>query len=183
MRAKTQYYIGQRFGRLVIVELHRIDERHRKFFICRCDCGGQKVIQASLMSSGNTKSCGCLQADVKRAKRRPDNYGEITAIILGYQRHALNRGFDFLLSRDQVNQIVRQNCKYCGTPPSNFKTIKTSIAPFPYNGIDRVDSKKDYTIDNVVPCCSICNNAKSNLSLESFIDWIKRLRAMAEQWG
>lgn len=183
MKARTQYYTGQRFGRLVLVELSRIDERHRKFFLCRCDCGQHKVIQASLMSSGNTKSCGCLQGEVKRAKRRPDNHSEVTAIILGYQRHALKRGFDFLLSRDHIDKIIRQDCKYCGSPPANFKTTKNSTAPFPYNGIDRVDPKKHYTVDNVVPCCSICNNAKSNLSLEVFAAWVQRLRAMAEQWG
>lgn len=183
MKPKTQYYIGQRFGRLVIIELNHIDDKGRKFFNCRCDCGIKKVIQGSLMSSGNTKSCGCYGLESKKATRKPDNHGEVTAIILGYQRHALDRGFDFLLTRADVNELIRKPCYYCGLPPSNKKTTKNTILPFLYSGIDRIDSLKDYTRDNVVPCCKICNNAKSNLTTIEFKAWAMRLKAMAEQWG
>ena len=44
-----------------------------------------------------------------------------------------------------------------------------------YSGIDRVDSSKDYNIDNVVPCCAMCNLAKRNYSDEDFLKWIKRV--------
>lgn len=183
MRPKTQYFIGQRFSRLVIIELDHVDNRHRKFFKCRCDCGTIKTIQGSLMSSGNTQSCGCYQSELKKSRRIPNNHGEVTAVILGYQRHALARGLDFLLTRADVIEIITGNCHYCGQPPSNRKTTKNSILPFLYSGIDRIDSKKDYTRDNVVPCCKICNNAKSDLTLDEFKGWISRLKAMAQQWG
>lgn len=44
-----------------------------------------------------------------------------------------------------------------------------------YNGIDRVDSSLGYTVDNVVPCCKLCNQAKNNLSKQEFVDWVKRV--------
>lgn len=44
-----------------------------------------------------------------------------------------------------------------------------------YNGIDRVDNTKGYTIDNVVPCCGICNMAKGKLNQQEFQNWIKRV--------
>lgn len=182
-KVRTQYYIGQRFGRMVIIELDRIDSRWRKHFKCRCDCGTVKTVQGSLLSSSNTMSCGCYQSERKKAKRLPDNHGEVTAVMLGYQRHAASRGFDFLLTRADVNEIIRKNCHYCGAPPTNRMKTKNSILPFMYSGIDRVDSSKDYTRLNVVPCCSICNNAKSDLTIDQFHEWAIRLKAMAEQWG
>ena len=41
-----------------------------------------------------------------------------------------------------------------------------------WNGIDRIDSSKDYTLDNCNPCCQICNIAKRNMPLEKFQLWI-----------
>ena len=31
---------------------------------CRCDCGGETVVGQTLLQTGKTKSCGCLQATV-----------------------------------------------------------------------------------------------------------------------
>lgn len=52
-----------------------------------------------------------------------------------------------------------------------------------YNGIDRIDNQKGYSLDNVVACCRICNNAKSDMTVHEFHSWIMRIAAMATQWG
>lgn len=58
---------------------------------------------------------------------------------------------------------------------------------YDHNGIDRVDSSKGYSAENVVPCCKICNRGKANMSKEDFIEWACRIakhsQAMSEQWG
>lgn len=38
-----------------------------------------------------------------------------------------------------------------------------------YNGIDRLDNSKGYTIDNSVACCSKCNIAKGTDTKEEYI--------------
>lgn len=62
---------GQRFGRLVVLRLgegRTINGGVR--WICLCDCGKEKQVNGASMVVGNTRSCGCLHADVaaKRAK-------------------------------------------------------------------------------------------------------------------
>lgn len=52
---------GQRFGRLIVIELNSI-EGHSKW-ICRCDCGGKYIALGKSLTSGNTKSCGCLRIE------------------------------------------------------------------------------------------------------------------------
>ena len=49
------------------------------------------------------------------------------------------------------------------------------LEPWAHNGIDRVDSSKGYTIDNVVPCCSACNYAKHEMSVSEFKEYITRV--------
>jgi hypothetical protein len=44
-----------------------------------------------------------------------------------------------------------------------------------YNGLDRIDNAKPYTMENVVPCCATCNRAKLNLTVEEFLARIKSI--------
>lgn len=52
---------GRRFGRLVAIRLSGPVGRPR--WICRCDCGREKVTSAGLLCSGQTISCGCAKLD------------------------------------------------------------------------------------------------------------------------
>lgn len=50
---------NQRFGRLVAVEIHHTNN-HKRFWVCRCDCGTLAVIRQDQLTQGKTKSCGCF---------------------------------------------------------------------------------------------------------------------------
>ena len=53
---------GQRFGRLTV--LQRAPNRARgTFWLCRCECGVEKEVNAAKLKSGNTVSCGCRRAE------------------------------------------------------------------------------------------------------------------------
>lgn len=75
------------------------------------------------------------------------------------------------------------NCHYCGVKP--FKLFNGFMrwphrdsykkANFYYNGIDRVDSNKSYSLDNIVPACNYCNSGKNNLSYSEFINHLIQL--------
>lgn len=51
---------GQRFGKLTV--LSEIPERRHGgvVWLCRCECGNQCSVVGSKLSSGKTRSCGCL---------------------------------------------------------------------------------------------------------------------------
>jgi hypothetical protein len=183
---KPELSPGKKFNRLTVLKFSHSDKRWRKWYLVRCDCGKEKTIMGSAMVSGNTKSCGCLAKEIKQTKRISENHSDITAIILGYKRHAERWGFKWLLSRSFVETLIKENCFYCGSSPSNKKKTKNSIGDgLLYSGIDRINSNKDYTEDNVVACCRICNYAKSNMTIEDFRLWAVRIgkKAMASQWG
>ena len=59
---------GQRFGRLVVLE--PVPGARRTRWRCRCDCGQELVVGSGYhLTSGNTKSCGCLHRDTARARQ------------------------------------------------------------------------------------------------------------------
>lgn len=43
------------------------------------------------------------------------------------------------------------------------------------NGIDRVDSSKNYTIDNCIPCCTMCNFMKQSYPQNDFLNQINKI--------
>lgn len=183
---KLSLRAGDIFNRLTVVDFSHADKRWRKFYNTKCECGNKKVVMGSAMASGNTKSCGCLAVEARLNKRISKNHSEVTAIILGYKRHAEDRGFKWSLSRDDVINLISKNCTYCSAPPSNKKKTKNSIGDgLSYSGIDRVDSNLDYTEFNTTPCCKVCNYAKSNMEIDEFRLWAIRIgkKAMAEQWA
>ena len=64
---------GQRFGRLVVVRregAYAHDNRTNAKWLCRCDCGAEKVVIGMNLRSGNTKSCGCLAIENRRDNMR-----------------------------------------------------------------------------------------------------------------
>lgn len=71
---------GNRYGRLLVKdEFIRLGKLKRIHWLCICDCGKEKYITTVTLSSGATKSCGCLISDEKRlyirSKRSWSNTG------------------------------------------------------------------------------------------------------------
>lgn len=89
-----------------------------------------------------------------------------------YKSGAKWRNLSMDISKDDFFVLVLQNCYYCGAQPSNKRT--TSNGSFVYNGLDRVDPKIGYNIANVVPCCIDCNIAKSNMTMDEFMCWLRK---------
>lgn len=72
--AKAKDLTGQRFGRLVVVDLNeeesskpRKNGKHttkRRYWNCLCDCGNTCVVREKSLIEGDTKSCGCLMKEI-----------------------------------------------------------------------------------------------------------------------
>ena len=89
MKGVFQDLTGRKFGRLTVVErATKPGEKVR--WLCQCECGGSKVVEARNLTCGKTKSCGCLTHN-GRKPRRPKvdltgrRFGRLTVVErLGY---------------------------------------------------------------------------------------------------
>lgn len=183
MKKRNILQVGDSLNSLTVLEFSYKDKRNRRFLKFKCECGNEKVIQASLVTSGNTKSCGCWAKKVRRLSALPGSDGAINQLILGYKRHAKARGFIWSLTREDVVAITTLNCHYCGSEPANIKKGFDRCGDYTYSGIDRKDSSLGYFKENCLPACKICNFAKSNMSYEQFRKWATAIGAMAQQWS
>jgi hypothetical protein len=78
------------------------------------------------------------------------------------RKSAKDRNKPFDLTFEEFIQFWQVPCYYCG---SAMKGI----------GLDRVDNTKGYLLDNVVPCCRLCNTIKGVMSLSEFVNHIRKI--------
>lgn len=137
----------------------RIDEYHRKGSLCRF-C--KRRIQSINGFENKNLELICANTLLSRLKKR-----------------YLYKGLTSNLTGDEVYKLFKSECHYCGVLNSNKYIYKQQHYShmFYYNGIDRIDSKKGYIRNNVLPCCKKCNLAKSDMKYDEFIEHIKLIYA------
>lgn len=70
---KLKNLIGQRFGRLTVIERAENNKNGHVCWKCRCDCGVKIVVDGGSLRNGDTKSCGCLK--IEKASGRLFRHG------------------------------------------------------------------------------------------------------------
>jgi hypothetical protein len=95
-------------------------------------------------------------------------------VIAGYRHKAKKAGREFALTVPQFERIAASPCFYCGSLPTNVHRSPHASGDYVYNGLDRVDSRKAYTVSNTIACCKACNLAKGARSQGEFISWLLR---------
>lgn len=160
--------VGMKFNMLTVIGLTGFKQyKNSKKATClvECDCGKEFELLLDTVTSLKQKSCGCI--------RKKNQNSAFRDAYVRYQNGAFERGYSFSISEDDFFSITQQQCHYCGVEPLMTRTSYGDT--YLYNGIDRKDNGVGYELSNCLPCCSICNRAKSNMSYDDFISWIRRL--------
>jgi len=165
---------GKKFNRLTVI--NRVDTpKHVKntkhiYWLCKCDCGKKVMVSGSNLKSNQVLSCGCYQKE-----KASLSYGEsnLNRLFRSYKYHAKERNLCFELSKEEFFELTKENCFYCGRFPSQKIKSERANGDYVYNGIDRIDTSKGYTIENTVSCCGQCNKAKLTTNQTNFFEWIK----------
>lgn len=77
---------GQRFGRLTVIskaEKPKGSTSTSLFWLCKCDCGTEKIISGNVLRQGKAQSCGCYNKDAHAAKfidLTGQTFGKLTVI-------------------------------------------------------------------------------------------------------
>lgn len=175
-------YTGQKFWSLEVTGLYGRVSKGRSWWVCSCACGGEKICRLDALKSGVNKDCGCGERERRQrgaveANRKVGRVGGLHKDIYVYKSNAAGRGFEWALSDQEATDLMLGDCHYCGQEPSGGVSTKM-LNKIPFrNGIDRVDSSRGYSLDNVVSCCAACNLGKGKMSTDQFLSWIKRVQS------
>lgn len=167
--------VGKRFGKLIV--LYRVPNRNTRQsrWVCQCDCGNKKEVLGHCLIQNHTKSCGCL------VKELPSyNYKGVGCLgkkrWAGIKRHAKDRNLIFEITiEDAWNKFLEQNriCALTGEVLILERDVNKSLTNTA--SLDRIDSSKGYTVDNVQWVHKDVNIIKSNLSEDRLLFWVKKI--------
>lgn len=179
-RAKRIDYKGSKVRGFTAINKTGKRENGYAVWLAVCDyCGQRKEFPSYYFKRGHC-SCECdgwkqEYADKIGRKPMPNNQSHVNIIYNHYRRGAQERSLPFELTKEQVRVLIEQDCHYCGQKPVVRYTAQGCAGEYAWNGIDRVDNQKGYTIENCVPCCKQCNFAKRDCTLDDFVAWIDRV--------
>ncbi len=116
--------IGKRFYNLTVISLDHLDENHRVYWKCKCDCGNEVSVLATLLNNGGVKSCGCRKSKATIETFSKDytgqKFGKLTA-IKRFPKYKSNRTY-YLCQCDcgsepkmvSSSNLVRKHTQTCG---------------------------------------------------------------------
>lgn len=121
-------------------------------FVCRW-CGKESEIDK--FRSRYPKICmDCYRNHIHK-KTRGDN-----AKYLRLKYNAKKQGVDMDIPFAEYQRLQEEACHYCGLSVTGRSSVDSSENTG--SGLDRIEPKQGYTLDNVVPSCFMCNRTKSD---------------------
>ena len=109
---KLKDLTGQRFGRLVVIE--RAENfilpsgQPQTAWLCRCDCGNILKTRSLSLTTGTTKSCGCLAKELRVARMKKYNTYDLSGEYgIGYT----SKGEEFYFDLEDYDKI-KDYCWY-----------------------------------------------------------------------
>lgn len=155
--------VGNRYGRLVVTGREE-NKGTNTMWKCLCDCGNEKIVRGSSLTSGNTLSCGCFQkSKVSEANKT----------------HGMSCGDEYSTYTDIksrcYNKKVRNYHRYggrgilmCEEWKESFEKFYNDMGPKPSSRhqIDRIDNNGNYDPKNcrwVLPKDNSVNRSTSKI--------------------
>lgn len=134
------------FGKWKVISFSRSENEH-SIWNCRCVCGKEcEVHRISLIQKTSRQCRSC--ADKGKAPSEEFRESFLNKIRLCAKR----RKIDFDLTRDQLWDLFLDQDRKCALSGLSLKFSKTNRGNFTIDttaSLDRIDSSKSYTLDNV----------------------------------
>jgi hypothetical protein len=134
---------GQRFGRLVVIDL-TTERRPHPVWICRCDCGVTTRVTGTHLKTGRTASCGCFRRE--KASRQHRSHGQTKTLTYA----------TWLSMRGRCRNATRPDFKYYGGRGikvcerwDSYKNFLADMGERPDGmTLDRIDNHGNYEPNN-----------------------------------
>lgn len=141
---------GKKFNKWTVMRRAKRTKDGKSGWLCRCDCGTERVITSYALKTNRTRGCKCL------GRKRPFEW-----LYLKIRRTSIRASKKCYLTYEEFLAFTRiTQCSYCG---SQIKWIPHSTRGEPTGYcLDRMDNNLGYTKNNCVVCCADCNMIKSN---------------------
>lgn len=186
---RSKICIGDKFGRLEVVEYAGRNHRNRKTWLCQCDCGNKKVITQDDLKSGKTNSCGCLKKEIMSKKSFKDltgkQFGEWTVLELCGKNKYMERLWKCKCSCGAIAEVTSRSliggysksCRNCAYKKNGENQKKHGMSRSRvykiYNGmLNRCYNKNNYTFEHYGGRgITVCDEWMGEYGFKNFYEW------------
>jgi hypothetical protein len=182
---KNYFKLGQKFGKWKIIDTDIIPHEKTKEsqVKCQCSCGFVKLVYCLTLVKGQSTSCfDCGHGNKGESNVRWLGYKEVPGTFISrIKSGAKSRKKDIQIeinAKDIYNLWIKQNkkCALSGLPvnftntnPGNPKKPKSKHSLICTASLDRIDSNKGYTKDNIQLVHKDVNMIKKEYDQEYFL--------------
>ena len=145
--AKFKNLVGCTFGRLYVESIKgKTKDNKRYIYHCKCSCGNDCDVLGEMLSSGRTKSCGCLRKEIVSKQNKKYNVYNLSGEFgIGYT----SKEEEFYFDLEDFDKIKEYNwfysngyvvsSVYLGNNNSKSITLSRLIT----------DASKGYVVDHI----------------------------------
>jgi hypothetical protein len=182
VRLNPADYIGKRFGYWLIKEYKGLDKHSHQIYLCRCDCGNEKIVTLGNLKTGKSTNCGC-----EKLKKQMGNTWN--------KKHGMSFSREYRSWESMLNRCEKTNDKEY--PMWGGRGIKVCERWHDFNNfyadmgtrpkgmtLDRIDNNGDYEPSNCrwATAKTQSNNRRSN-TLITYKGRTQTLQQWADETG
>ena len=158
---------GKRYGRLTVVKRVENSKNRSSRWLCKCDCGEDRIHSAGTLNYGTVKSCGCFGKEVSRELNTTHNKSNTKL----YRVWATMRGRCRSQSYSGFRHYGGRGISVCTEWEDNFQSFYDWAISAGYReglSIDRIDTNGNYEPQNCrwVSKTTQANNKRTNVKIE-----------------
>lgn len=163
---------GMTFGEYTVIE--QVDGNgHCAIWKCRCSCGNINNVKSPCLRRGEIKSCGKCKEHYNWK-----GYEEISGNYFNsVKKGAEVRNIKFSLTIEDLWNLYIKQSRKCAISNIDIFFVRshTSFHKTQTASLDRIDSNKDYTLDNIQWVHKMVNKLKREYDQEVFIYWCNKI--------
>lgn len=140
---------GKKFGKLTVLK-RAVGEYLRPYYDCICECGNELIVEGRRLTSGNTRSCGCLHKEqlAERNRSRRTHGGGHTRL---YNIYCNMKNRCYNVKQAEYSNYGGRGIKVCCEWRDSFIAFKDWAIANGYKEdltIDRIDVNGNYEPSN-----------------------------------
>ncbi len=138
---------GQTFGKLYVVKRVENDAQGTVQYLCRCECGNEKIVRANHLKRGAVRSCGCLASAL--TSQRNTTHNKTGTRLYRIWRGIKVRCYD--AHHKDFRDYGAKGVTICDEWRDDFQAFYDWAMANGYEenlSIDRIDNSKGYSPDN-----------------------------------
>lgn len=154
---------GKKFGRLTVIGKTGDKTTSGYVWSCRCECGSIKNVPSEYLSSGDTKSCGCLRREI--TSNAFTTHGRT-----GTREYRVWKGMIQRCSNENMNNFQHYGGRgigVCERWRTSFENFYADMGPSNGLTLERRENGQDYGPDNCYWANGTVQNFNRNMRINN----------------